>query len=707
MKASAANLASIPRKSIAVIVSMIAMALATASFMGIAYFISAGFYSQENWDYYRSGSISRLNHINASEIAEEYYVYLTRYESLLDQKESLTSIGRSTDTVDAEIKTIYPLLHAEKVTFDPNSTNLRFVVTTSDGKIVLSTYEGESFGIHEAYEFEVDVPEYVLKETVEVDCYVLNPFNVVDEYAQDAWQYRSLYKARYGGIAVCILSALVMIISTIYLVSAAGYKETDGKVEIVQGGLHLLPLDILYGLIAVAFIIVVAVRGGVLNWGTEVFNIDLTSESLLFNIVVTSLTTMVLWGLVLFAIMSTAIRFKTHTFPNTFWVLTLGDLVKNQTKDFYSNRQMSGRTLIWAVILGVVTIGAGYFIVDRRRYVFFVLLVLAVMILAMVLLNQYYKQQERLKERIHRLAEGEIVGHIDTRDMNGIFKDEAEDLNRIDEVIQNSINEQIKSERMKTELITNVSHDIKTPLTSIINYVDLLKRENPEEYNERQKQYLSVLENESIRMKKLIEDLIEASKATTGNINVELAELDLREMVEQISGEYEEHLQQNGLRLVTTLPKAEVPVTTDGQLLWRIMENLLSNAQKYSQRGTRVYLDLSTGGEEDKAVITLRNVSNYELNISAEELQDRFVRGDLSRHTEGSGLGLSIARSLAELIGARFEIKLDGDLFKAIVRFPKDTPETDPNEKPTGPKPKSKENQSQTLDNTDTRGYNN
>ncbi len=671
MKDISSRLANIPRKSLAILISMIAVALATASFMAIAYFISAGFYSQEDWDYYRSGSISRLNHINATEIAEGYYVYLTRYESLVDQKESLDAIGRRNDNVDAEIKTIYPLLHAEQVTFDPNTTNLRFVITTSDGKIVHSTYDGEAFGNHEAYEFEISVPEYNLQETVEIDCYVLDPFNVVDEYAQDAWQYRRLYKARHWGIAVCVVSVLVMVVSAIYLVSAAGYKETENGVEVVPGGLHLLPLDILYALIALGFFMVLSLRRGVLDWGTEVFNIDLTSDKLLFNIVVTSLTTMLLWGLVLLGIMSTAIRFKKHSIPKTIWLVTLGDLVKNQTKDFYINRRMSGRALIWVIILGLVMSGAGYFVAERRRYGLYILLVLIIGMLAMILLNQYYKQLERLKERIHRLAQGEIVGHIDTSEMTGVFKDEADDLNRIDEVIQNSINEQIKSERMKTELITNVSHDIKTPLTSIINYVDLLKREAPEGYNERQQQYLSVLENESIRLKNLIEDLIEASKATTGNVNVEIASLDLKELVEQISGEYEERLEQSGLTLITTTPRDEIMVETDGQLLWRVMENLLSNAQKYSQAGTRVYLDLTVAGTEEAIPeIRLRNVSNYQLNISAEELQDRFVRGDASRHTEGSGLGLSIARSLTELIGAEFRIELDGDLFKAILRFP-------------------------------------
>jgi len=243
------------------------------------------------------------------------------------------------------------------------------------------------------------------------------------------------------------------------------------------------------------------------------------------------------------------------------------------------------------------------------------------------------------------------------------MKEQAENLNRIHASVQTAVEKQLKSERLKTELITNVSHDIKTPLTSIVNYVDLLKKQDVQD--ETAQEYIEVLDRQSTRLKKLIEDLMEASKASTGNINVNLAPLDSVELVKQVAGEYVDRLRDKGLELMVSLPQREVPVLADGQLLWRVFDNLLSNAQKYSQPGTRVYLDLQEAGGQ--VVVTFRNISAYSLNISGDELMERFVRGDSSRHTEGSGLGLSIARSLIELMNGHFGIVIDGDLFKAQV----------------------------------------
>ena len=200
-----------------------------------------------------------------------------------------------------------------------------------------------------------------------------------------------------------------------------------------------------------------------------------------------------------------------------------------------------------------------------------------------------------------------------------------------------------------------------------MNYVDLLKKQQIQDPTA--KEYIEVLERQAIRLKKLIEDLIEASKASTGNISVNLGVLDTTELLKQVSGEYIDRLAQHQLELVLTVPEKELPVLADGQLLWRVFDNLLSNAMKYSQPGTRVYLDLTE--EKNQVLIVFRNISRYPLNISGEELMERFVRGDSSRHTEGSGLGLSIARSLTELMNGRFEIKVDGDLFKAQVTLTK------------------------------------
>ena len=218
---------------------------------------------------------------------------------------------------------------------------------------------------------------------------------------------------------------------------------------------------------------------------------------------------------------------------------------------------------------------------------------------------------------------------------------------------------------MRTELITNVSHDIKTPLTSIINYVDLIKKEQPE--NEKINEYVAVLDRQSSRLKKLIEDLVEASKASSGSLKVELSECDAGVLRSQTVGEFDERRKKAELTPVLTVPDMPVKIMADGRHLWRVLENLTSNVCKYSLPGTRVYMDLTV--RNGKAVITFKNISKYPLNISGDELMERFVRGDTSRNTEGSGLGLSIARSLTELQGGDMKIDIDGDLFKATLKF--------------------------------------
>ena len=255
---------------------------------------------------------------------------------------------------------------------------------------------------------------------------------------------------------------------------------------------------------------------------------------------------------------------------------------------------------------------------------------------------------------------------IDTKGMRGDFKKQGEDLNSIASGMSLAVEKQLKSERMKTELITNVSHDIKTPLTSIINYADLIGKESCE--NEKITEYAEVLVRQSVRLKRLIEDLVEASKASTGNLEVNLAACDAAVFLTQAGGEYEEKLQNANLTLVTSQPENEIRIMADGRRMWRVFDNLMNNICKYAQPGTRVYLSLERIG--NSAVIIFRNTSREALNISEEELMERFVRGDASRTTEGNGLGLSIARSLAELQGGKLTIKIDGDLFKAILTFP-------------------------------------
>ncbi len=271
-----------------------------------------------------------------------------------------------------------------------------------------------------------------------------------------------------------------------------------------------------------------------------------------------------------------------------------------------------------------------------------------------------------LMDGVKKMRGGDLESKVDAKFLIGSFREFAGELNGLADVAMQAAQKQLKSDRMKTELITNVSHDIKTPLTSIINYVDLLEKPHTPE---QEKTYLEVLARQSQRMKKLIEDLMEMSKASTGNIPVEIAEIDAVEAVNQALGEFADKLTAAGLTPVFRQSEESVFLLADGRLLWRAMSNVLSNAVKYSMPGTRLYVDVTAA--QDKAVISFKNISGAALNISAEELLERFVRGDSSRNTEGSGLGLNIAKSLMELQKGQLQLLVDGDLFKVTLVFPR------------------------------------
>ena len=271
-----------------------------------------------------------------------------------------------------------------------------------------------------------------------------------------------------------------------------------------------------------------------------------------------------------------------------------------------------------------------------------------------------------LLDAAKRMRGGDLESKVEEKYLVGCFREFADELNGLADVAMVAAQNQLKSERMKTELITNVSHDIKTPLTSIINYVDLLGKPHTAEED---KTYVEVLSRQSQRLKKLIDDLMEMSKASTGNVQVEIARIDAVEAVTQALGEFADKLTAAGLTPVFHQSEEAIFLLADGRLLWRAMSNVLSNAVKYALPGTRLYVDVSAA--EDKAIISFKNISGAQLNISAEELMERFVRGDSSRNTEGSGLGLNIAKSLMELQKGQLQLLVDGDLFKVTLVFPR------------------------------------
>ena len=273
----------------------------------------------------------------------------------------------------------------------------------------------------------------------------------------------------------------------------------------------------------------------------------------------------------------------------------------------------------------------------------------------------------KLKKGIEEIALGNMEYQIPLQGLRGENLKLAEMINGIANGFHMAVEEAMKNERLKTDLITNVSHDIKTPLTSIINYVAILKQSDIAD--PKIQGYLDILEAKAQRLKTLTEDVVEASKVSSGNISLEYMDVDLVEMIQQTEGEMAEKFEARNLKMIVNLPAEPAVVHVDGRRMWRVLENIFGNAAKYAMPGTRVYADLKL--EEDTVDLSLKNVSEHQLNISADELTERFIRGDLSRSSEGSGLGLSIAQSLTTMQGGTFNLYLDGDLFRVNIRFPR------------------------------------
>lgn len=349
------------------------------------------------------------------------------------------------------------------------------------------------------------------------------------------------------------------------------------------------------------------------------------------------------------------------------------NIIKNIIK--YKNKLPLIKRLILVELVIVIIVGLMFIFLYTTWYwqdPFFMLiaiigfLTLSLIIITGIILNKI-DYLDNIIEGTKKIKNGNINHKIEVKG-NDRLATFAQDINNLSEGLESAIDEKFKSERMKAELITNVSHDLKTPLTSIINYVDLIKKEENIQ-PEYLKDYINVLDNKSKRLKVLIEDLFEASKASSGNIELNIEKLDLNQLLRQSIGENEEKLTNSNLNLKVNLLKEPVYINCDGKRMYRVFENLLINISKYSLENTRVYIDMKV--DEDKVYLSFKNISAYELNFEADEIIERFRRGDLSRNTEGSGLGLAIARDLVELQDGEFHIQIDGDLFKVNLEFKK------------------------------------
>lgn len=502
-----------------------------------------------------------------------------------------------------------------------------------------------------SYHISVD---YSLPSAITIDRYIAKDFTAKDEISFVMGWVDRVINMRNALPWICGVSALIALAALVFLISIAGKRNADGSVRLTW--FDRIPLDLLLLLYICLLGINFAMADGLF-------------DRMLLLAAIISVPIWIALGIAL--LMSIAARARAGTlWKNNLtyhfccWLWKVCKWLWGALKTLVKNIPLFWKTLlIWA---GISFVEFLVMINGNFNDLFFVFWLLEKLILTPLILFGVIGLQ-RLRSGAKSIRGGDLDSKIDFKYLYGPFREHAEDLNAITDGLQTAVEDRVKSERMKAELITNVSHDIKTPLTSIVNYVDLLSKE--ELHNERAEEYVSVLTRQSQRLKKLTEDLVEASKASTGNIAVHREPVDLNVLLSQAVGEFSDRLAKSALEPVLTTASEQPKAMADGQLLWRVFSNLLTNIVKYAMPGTRVYL--TTAVQDDHAQITFRNISNAPLNMSGEELMERFVRGDRSRTDgEGSGLGLSIARSLVELQGGEFAVTTDGDLFKAVITFP-------------------------------------
>ena len=449
------------------------------------------------------------------------------------------------------------------------------------------------------------------------------------------------------------ISAISLIVMIVYLIWATGHEK--GKEGIVLNSLDKISYEIITTVII--FIIGMMMSFAIASIETQIPQKILMSVFLLCYLI----------GYACLAVLvSTTIRrLKAKQFIRSFLIYKICVWMKRAIKKIFikmtdkknANRKITiiywGFVIISMILSSMTSSGIG------------LLLLVGFWIWAYYKLIQYNKKIQKINEALRNIYEGNPNVKLNEEELEGTLKIMAKYINDIAGGFTNAIEQSLKSERLKTELITNVSHDIKTPLTSIINYVDLLKKEDIN--NAQIEQYIAILDKKSQRLKKLIEDLVEASKVSSGNVKLNIETIDLKELLNQTVGEFEDKLERKKLKLEMDLPNENVLIKADNRYLYRVIENVFSNISKYALENSRVYIKLY---EENKSVkLEIKNISKDKLNISAEELMQRFVRGDKSRYTEGSGLGLSIAQSLTEMQGGEFKIDIDGDLFKVEIKW--------------------------------------
>ncbi len=470
-----------------------------------------------------------------------------------------------------------------------------------------------------------------------------------DAIADAAEVYETYFPWIGMGLIVAVLSFLCFLLVMIYLTLAAGRNEKDDRIHLHR--IDYLPTEILFLFLCffIFGLIAFCVRLGGKDWGIS--------------------SALILTGTLVFlsdaVILTLYLSFVRKIKAEQFMSCSLTVYTVHTLKACMQRQDIARRTKIQFGAYGLLV---AFFVWEAfaGRHVW---AAAALFFLFAYLSAQFLQQavwRKKILEGVRQISHGTVDYQLNSREFGGDYRELAEEINGIGEGLMHAVEENTKNERLKTELVTNVSHDIKTPLTSIINYVSLIKMEGS--WNENVENYVGILEKKSQRLKQLTEDLVEVSQITTGNIMLDMQPINMVELIYQTGGEFNELFEEAGLTVITRLPKEPVMVLADGSRVWRVVQNLYNNVAKYAMRDTRVFVELKVN--DGYGEFSIKDISAQEIQKSAKDLSGRFVRGDESRQTEGSGLGLSIAENLTKLMGGTFEIALDGDLFTVSITFP-------------------------------------
>lgn len=476
-------------------------------------------------------------------------------------------------------------------------------------------------------------------------------FSAMDDLHYASEEYHQMYPWIKTAITAAVISLIGWILTLIYLTLAAGRRAGDSEI-------HLTAFDkvkteiLFFGFIAIAAeLVFIIVRVSDQEW--ELSGLLAASGTV----------SLVTDALFLVFYLSIVKLMKAECLWENSIIYWLKEGILKTMRNSKATTNMLVAFTAHLLVCFVLAMGAFYY----KKVIWMMLLLVFCVWEGCVLLRQSVEKY-RIMEGVKRIKEGALDSKIDLNEIHGENRVLAENINNIGTGLEYAVEESTKNERMKADLITNVSHDIKTPLTSIVNYVNLLKNEKIE--NERAQGYIRILDEKAARMKQLIEDLVEASKVSSGNVKLDMQIIDLVELVYQTAGEFDDKFESKGLTVVTKLPNMPVYICADGRQLYRVIENLYNNVAKYAMEHTRVYVEIAV--KDERVVFSIKNVSEKSLaqeNSQAGDLTERFTRGDSSRTTEGSGLGLSIAKNLTQLMGGTFDICVDGDLFKAVLVF--------------------------------------